>query len=68
MFENVVAIIFQSVFFAKKCVKIIFFLFFSKLFLTLAYKNNMKTQKKKYFEANKKKDKKLIFFKSTFET
>jgi len=54
MFKNVVAIIFQSVFLLKKCIKIIFFYFFSKLFLTSAYKNNMKTPKKNYFEAKKK--------------
>ena len=51
MFESIIMIAFK-IFFMLKCIKIIFFLFFKKLFLKSAYQNNPKHTKKIIF--NKK--------------
>jgi hypothetical protein len=45
---NVIAVIFQSGF-MPKCIKIIFFLFFKKLFLRSAHQNDLKHIKKLIF-------------------
>jgi len=45
VFESVVAVVFQSFFCSKIHQNNIFFIF-KKLFLILAYQNDMKTQKK----------------------
>jgi len=45
VFEGVVVVAFQNVFFARRCIKIIFFFIFKKLFLTSANKNDLKTPK-----------------------
>jgi hypothetical protein len=49
------------VFFTWKCIKIIFFFIFKKLFLISAHQNDLKTPKIYQFKA-KKKNKKNQFF------
>ena len=61
-------IIVFKVFFTQKSIKIIFFLFFKKLFLISAHQNDLKTLKKILIWSKEKNKKKLNFFKNTFET
>jgi hypothetical protein len=57
--------LFFKVFFIQKYIKIIFFLFFKKLFLISAYQNNLKTPEKNNL---KEKNKKISnYFKNAFE-
>jgi hypothetical protein len=53
------------VFFTWKCIKIIFFFIFKKLFLISAHQNDLKTPKIYQFKA-KKKNKKINFFQKRF--
>jgi len=55
------------VFLTRKYIKIIFFLFLKKLFLTSAHQNDLKTQKKNNLK-QKNKIKIQIFLKNTFKT
>jgi hypothetical protein len=54
-----------KVFFNWKCIKIIFFFIFKKLFLISAHQNDMKTQKKINLK-KRKKEKKFNFFQKRF--
>jgi hypothetical protein len=56
------------VFFPQKYIKIIYFFIFKKLFLTSAYRNDLKTPKKILIESKEKNKKFSNFFKSVFET
>ena len=62
VFENVVAVAFQSVFYLKMHQNNIFFNF-KKLLLTSTYQNDLKTLKKKIIWSKEKNKKILIFLK-----